>query len=90
MKSTRFNISDALRGSVEEVARKSIELVDNIPYGVSDSREVLAKIVAQLPDDAEDYRDTLLTIASFCVTMVAMEDLKEANTHIAKGNTNNA
>jgi len=84
MKSTRFNISDALRGSVEEVARKAIDLVDNIPYGVSDSREVLAKIVSKLPEDEEDYRDTLLTIASFCVTIVSMDDLKEANTHQAK------
>jgi len=86
MKSTRFNISDALRGSVEEVARKAIDLVDNIPYGVSDSRDVLSKIVSNLPEDEEDYRDTLLTIASFCITMVSMEDLKEANEHLAKGN----
>jgi len=90
MQSTRYNITTALRDSVESVARKSIDLVNDIPYGVSDSREVLAKIVAQLPDDANDYRDTLLTIAAFCVTMVAMEDLKEANEHLAKGNTTNA
>ena len=86
MKYIRYNISETLLGSVEEVVRKAIDLVDNIPYGVSDSRDVLTKIVSKLPDDEEDYRDTLLTIASFCITMVSMEDLKEANEHLAKGN----
>jgi len=86
MKYIRYNISETLLGSVEEVVRKAIDLVDNIPYGVSDSRDVLSKIVSNLPEDEEDYRDTLLTIASFCITMVSMEDLKEANEHLAKGN----
>jgi len=86
MKYIRYNISNSLRDSVEEVARKAIDLVDNIPYGVADSRDVLSKIVSNLPEDEEDYRDTLLTIASFCITMVSMDDLKEANEHLAKGN----